>query len=72
MAHKLTLGSQHLLESDEKLELLKSDLALRVHRLAMADLAICLLMLIETREPLPTLKFISTYPESVQRWVLEA
>lgn len=69
VAHELTFGIEHLLESDEELEALKSDLALRVHRLATADLAICLLMLIETREPLPTLEFISAYSESVQRWV---
>jgi hypothetical protein len=60
-----------LLESTEKIGGLKSDLAVKVRRLALADLTICLLLLIETREALPTLQFISSYADTVTRWVCD-
>lgn len=72
IAHELTVGINHLLESDQHVTTLRSELAERVKRLAMADLAICLLLLIETREPLPTLEFISDYAETVKRWVCDS
>jgi len=72
VAHELTLGIDRLLESDQRVAHLKEDLAVRVGRLAMADLGVCLLLLMETRESLPTLEFISGYAETVKRWVCDS
>lgn len=72
VAHDLTVGIDHLLKADQHANTLKSELAVRVRRLAMADLAVCLLLLKETREPLPTLDFISGYAETVRRWVCDS
>jgi hypothetical protein len=65
------MGIEGSLQSGHLVSELKSDLAVRVRRLALADLAICLLMLIETREALPTLQFISRYADSVTEWVCD-
>ena len=72
VAHELAMGIEGSLRSDHQVSELKSDLAVRVRRLALADLAICLLMLIETREALPTLQFISGYADSVTKWVCDS
>jgi hypothetical protein len=71
VAHELTMGIEESLQSGHQVSDLKSDLAVRVRRLALADLAICLLMLIETQEALPTLQFISGYADTVTGWVCD-
>jgi hypothetical protein len=69
IAHELTLGIDRVAESESYVETMRADLAVRVEHLAMADLAVCLLMILETDETLPTLKFVSDYAGIVKRWV---
>jgi hypothetical protein len=69
IAHDLTLGIDRGAESEDYVETMRVDLAVRVERLAMADLAVCLTMILETDETVPTSKFISAYVGAVKRWV---
>jgi hypothetical protein len=69
IAHDLTLGIDRGAESEDYVETMRVDLAVRVERLAMADLAVCLIMILETDETVPTSKFISGYAGAVKRWV---
>jgi len=69
IAHDLTLGIDRLAESEDYVKSMRADLAVRVERLAMVDLVVCLLMILETDATRPTTRFISDYAEKVKRWV---
>jgi hypothetical protein len=71
VAHELTLGLEHQVESDLGRDNYLDHLRILIEDLAVANLVVCLFSLLATGEGLPTMQFISQYPVRAVNWVCE-
>lgn len=71
IVHEIALGISHTIETNAGRSGLLSTLSQHVHSIAEGYIIIALTSLIETSEPLPTQRFLSTYPAQIVEWVTQ-
>lgn len=71
IAHEITLGIQHYIETDDGRAKIIKDVETEVRKIAEADRIICFLAHIVNKEPLPASDYIQDYCDMVANWVCE-
>ncbi len=68
IAHESAIGVFRLFDNDERKKLIR-EIKEKIIEIAEANIIIIILGFNITNEPVPTLSFLSSYPENVAKWV---